>query len=150
MTVKTTPRDIRIATTEPDVRRCWSTFHELRPHLRSEDDFVERWRKQAVEGYRIVYVTDGDAIAAAAGYRLLNTMAWGHILYVDDLVALRTFQGTGLGTLLLQYLQAEARRARCDAVHLDTGYQRHAAHRAYLRNGFHIDCHHMAWRVDHA
>jgi hypothetical protein len=33
------------------------------------------------------------------------------------------------------------------AAYLDTGYQRHLAHRAYLGNGFHIDCHHMAWPV---
>jgi hypothetical protein len=33
-------------------------------------------------------------------------------------------------------------------VHLDTGYHRHLAHRAYLKNGFQIDCHHMAWRPD--
>jgi GNAT superfamily N-acetyltransferase len=74
-------------------------------------------------------------------------MAWGHVLYIDDLVALEAFHGAGLGTLLLQHLQAEARRAGCASVQLDTGYQRRLAHRAYLRNGFHLDCHHMAWPV---
>lgn len=45
---------------------------------------------------------------AAAGYRFLNTMAWGHILYIDDLVALQTSQrgsreyvAVEKGTLLL-------------------------------------------------
>ena len=141
-------RDIQVVANEADVRRCWPTFHELRPHLRSETEFVERWRKQSAEGYQIVYVTEGGAVAAAAGYRFFNTMAWGHILYIDDLVALPILRGKGLGTLLLQYVQAEARRAGCDSIQLDTGYQRHSAHLAYLRNGFRIDCHHMAWLVD--
>jgi len=143
-------RNIHIADTETEVRKCWPVFRELRPHLCSEEEFVERWRKQTDEGYRIVYVSENGTVAAAAGYRYLNTLAWGHILYIDDLVALRIFHHAGLGTLLLQHLQAEARRGGCTAVHLDTGYQRHLAHRAYLRNGFRIDCHHMACSVDHA
>ena len=148
MNVVSRARDIHAARIEADVRKCWPAFHELRPHLQSEDEFVERWRKQLEEGYQIVCVKDGDKVVAAAGYRFLNTMAWGHILYIDDLVALQTSHRTGLGTLLLQHLQNEARERGCDAVHLDTGYQRHLAHRSYLRNGFHLDCHHMAWRVD--
>jgi hypothetical protein len=40
-------------------------------------------------------------------------MAWGHILYIDDLVALPTSQGTGLGTLLLQHLQNDPMLAIC-------------------------------------
>jgi hypothetical protein len=32
-------------------------------------------------------------------------------------------------------------------VHLDTGYHRQAAHKAYLRNGFELNCHHLAWKV---
>lgn len=149
MRVTTKGPDIQLARTEADVRQCLPAFHELRPHLQSEHEFVERWRKQAQEGYQIVYIKEGDTVVAAAGYRFLNTMAWGYILYVNDLVVLRSSQRTGLGTMLLQHLQNEARERGCAAVHLDTGYQRHLAHRAYLRNGFHIDCHHMARSVDH-
>jgi GNAT superfamily N-acetyltransferase len=97
---------------------------------------VERWRVQTREGFQIVYIPEGDTVPAAAGYRFLNTLAWGHILYIDDLVAIAARHKTGLGTTLLQYLQEEARRVGCDAVHLDTGYLRHLAHVAYLRTGF--------------
>lgn len=141
-------RDVHVAKGEADVRKCWTAFRELRPHIPTEEEFVRRWHKQLNEGYQIVFVEEGDRVAAAAGYRFLHTMAWGHILYIDDLVALQAAHGTGLGTLLLQHLQKEAKERGCDAVHLDTGYQRHLAHRAYLRNGFRIDCHHMAWIVE--
>ncbi len=140
--------EIRIAREEDEVRRCWPAFHELRPHL-SEDEFLARWRVQAGEGYQIIYIPVGDRVPAAAGYRLLNTMAWGKILYLDDLVAMESSQKTGLGSALLRYLQDEARRLGCDALHLDTGYQRHLAHRAYFRNGFRMDCMHLAWKVPH-
>jgi GNAT superfamily N-acetyltransferase len=142
-------RDIRIARDEDEVRRCWPAFRELRPHLRSEEEFIARWRVQVGEGYQVAYIADGDRVPAAAGYRLMTTMAWGRILYLDDLVAMEASQGTGLGTALLKFLQDEARRLGCDAVHLDTGYHRHLAHRAYLRNGFRMDCMHLSWKVQH-
>lgn len=140
--------EIRVAREEEEVRRCWPAFKELRPHLQSADELVARWRVQAAEGYQILYVAAGNPVPAAAGYRFLNTLAWGKVLYLDDLVALRSAQGTGLGTALLLYLQDEARRLGCDALHLDTGYQRHLAHRAYFRNGFRMDCMHLAWKVE--
>lgn len=145
--MKATMADVRIAREEAEVRRCFNAYKELRPHLRSEDELVERWRVQTREGFQIVYIPEGDIVPAAAGYRFLHTVAWGHILYIDDLVAIAARHKTGLGSTLLQYLQEEARRMGCDAVHLDTGYQRHLAHLAYLRNGFHFNCHHLAWEV---
>jgi hypothetical protein len=48
---------------------------------------------------------------------------------------------------LLAWMQVQARALYCEAVHLDTGYHRHAAHKAYLRNGFELNCHHLAWAV---
>lgn len=139
--------EVQVAREEDEVRRCWPAFHELRPHL-TEEEFLARWRVQTAEGYQIIYIADGDRVPAAAGYRFLNTMAWGKILYLDDLVAMASSQRTGLGSALLRHLQDEARRLGCDALHLDTGYQRHLAHRAYFRNGFRMDCMHLAWKVE--
>lgn len=140
--------EVLIAREEDEVRKCWEAYKELRPHLRSADELVERWSLQRREGFQIIYIAEGDRAVAAAGYRFLNTLAWGHILYIDDLVAIASHHKTGLGTRLLKYLQEEARRRGCDAVHLDTGYQRHLAHLAYLRNGFRFNCHHLASEVN--
>jgi GNAT superfamily N-acetyltransferase len=129
-----------------DIQRCWPVFHELRPHL-TEAEYMRRWQAQREEGYRIVFIEFDDIVVAAAGFRLMNTMAWGKILYLDDLIALPTQQGRGWGSALLRWLQAEAQARQCDAVHLDTGYHRYAAHKAYLRHGFELNCHHLAWKA---
>jgi GNAT superfamily N-acetyltransferase len=141
--------DVQIASDEAEVRRCHSAFRELRPHLTTEDEFVVRWRRQTPEGYKLAYIAMGDRVPAAAGYRVMHTMAWGHIIYIDDLIAAEASRGTGLGRTLLLYIQDEARKLGCEAVHLDTGYQRHRAHGVYLRAGFELNCHHLAWQVDH-
>ncbi|GAB3802894.1 GNAT family N-acetyltransferase [Humibacter antri] len=136
---------IKIARTIAQARTCFPVFAELRPHL-DEESFLDRWQVQARAGYEIAYVQDDEGVVvAAAGYREMTTMAWGRILYLDDLIARSDHVGTGLGTALLRYLQDETRRRGCDELHLDTGYTRHAAHRSYLRNGFDMVCHHMAW-----
>ena len=102
--------EVRIACEESEVRRCFKAYKELRPHLKSDDELVERWRVQTREGFTMIYIAEGEEAMAAAGYRFLNTTAWGHIMYVDDLVALTSRHKSGLGTALLKYLQDEARR----------------------------------------
>lgn len=139
--------EIHIAKDEAAVRECFEVFHELRPHLRSANDLVERWRKQVPEGYEIVFIKEEGKVVAAAGYRFFHTMAWGSILYLDDLVVTPSSRGLGLGAALLHYVQKKAKDHGCDSVHLDTGYQRHLAHKSYLRNGFYLQCHHMAWEA---
>jgi len=68
--------DITEANNEEDVRRCWPAFQALRPHL-TGDEFIRRWKAQSEEGYRIVCIESGDTVVAAAGFRIMNTMAWG-------------------------------------------------------------------------
>ena len=140
-------REIHLAESEEQVRRCWPVFEELRENIATQEEFLRRWKIQREEGFRIAYLEVDGEVQAVAGYRVLNSMAWGRILYLDDLAALRSQHGDGLGTALLVFVQQEARRLGCEAVHLDTGYHRQRAHKAYLRNGFELSCHHLAWKV---
>lgn len=140
--------DVTIAADEAEVRSCWPVFSQLRPHLTGEEEFVKRWRVQRAEGYRILRAVEDGTALGAAGFRILHTMAWGRILYLDDLIVDESARGTGLGSRLLSELKEIARNEECDQVHLDTGYQRHAAHKAYLRAGFHLDCHHLAFALE--
>lgn len=142
--------EIHVALDEEAVRRCWPVFRELRQNIPSEQLFVDRWKRQHDEGYRIVFLERDGEVLAAGGFRILNTMAWGRILYLDDLAVLTAHQGTGLGAAVLRYVQDEARRSDCAAVHLDTGHHRHKAHKSYLRNGFEFRSHHLEWRVGDA
>ncbi|MEV7489389.1 GNAT family N-acetyltransferase [Streptomyces anulatus] len=77
-------------------------------------------------------------------------MARGRAVYLDDLCALTEHQGAGLGRAVLGFVQDEARRLGCGAVHLDTGYHRRRAHRTYLRSGFELSLHHLEWKATEA
>lgn len=118
---------------------AYLAMRELRPHLETVERFVESVNeRQRPEGYRLVASFDGADVAAAAGFRTGHSLAWGSFLYVDDLVTLDAFRRRGHAGRLLAWIAEEALRLGCDQLHLDSGTQRHDAHRLYLRGGYDI------------
>lgn len=129
-----------------DVRRCFRVFSHLRPNL-DEAEFVRRVQAQAAEGYNIAYIESGKEVVAAAGYRVLHFLAWGKVLYLDDLITDPERKKAGYGSALLEWVAQKGSELGCDELHLDTGYQRHDAHRLYLKNGLDLSCHHLSKKL---
>lgn len=125
-------------------------LRELRPDLPIDDDEVAARidQVQRPEGYRLFAVLPepGAPALAVAGVRRLSTLAWGDILYIDDLVTRSVARGRGAASALLTAVDDEAVRLGLDAVHLDSGHgiDRAAAHRTYLRHGYRISSHHFS------
>ncbi|EFC47340.1 GCN5-related N-acetyltransferase [Naegleria gruberi] len=130
--------------TPSQIASCLATYQELRPHLIDEQQFVlqiEHQQKQ--DGFRLNAISIGDEIVALVGYRIMTTTAWGKIVYIDDLVCKESHRGKGLGSQLLHFVDNFAKENGCKQVHLDSGYQRNAAHKVYLNNGYILGCHHF-------
>lgn len=124
---------------------AFAVMRVLRPHLESEDEFVARVNgAQRPEGYRLVASFADGEVVAAGGFRRLNTLAWGDVLYIDDLVTLQSYRSQGHAHRLLSWILAEGRRLGCVQIHLDSAPHRHAAHRLYLNEGFHISTFHFS------
>lgn len=130
--------------------RAMLALRENRAVMAATETFVE-WvdGKSRIEGFRLVasFVPGREDAAAVAGFRFLHTLAWGKVLYVDDLVTLPEFRSGGHGHMLLEWLLAEAKRLDCEQLHLDSGHHRHGAHRFYLNHGLHIDAHHFSRKL---
>ena len=138
--------EIRLARSDEEILACQPVMVQLRPHV-AGPGFLERVRRQATQGYLLVFVSrDGDAVACA-GYRYGENLAWGRFLYVDDLVTAQADRSRGYGERLFHWLVDEARRTGCEQLHLDSGVQRFAAHRFYLRECMDITSHHFALRL---
>ncbi len=133
-------------TSDDELAACFPAFLTLRPHL-SLDAFKQQVRRQQTQGYRIVAVRADEQVLSAAGYRFAEFLAWGKVLYIDDLTTLESARGHGHAGALLDWLIGQARQQGCNAVHLDSGYQRHAAHRLYLNKGFVLSSHHLALKL---
>lgn len=134
-----------LAESDSEIARCFACMQELRTHLNDVADFVARVRAQHAEsGYRIACLEDDGAVVCVAGFRVASFLAWGRILYVDDLSTSALARRRGHGGRMLEWLFARAREEGCGQVHLDSGVQRHDAHRLYLAKRFRISAHHFS------
>lgn len=133
--------------TDNEILACFEVMKYLRLHLEQEF-FVERVRQQYQQGYRLACIRENEQVVALMGYRFMDRLSWGKILYIDDLITHPNFQKQGYGTELLQWAEEIAREHHCQEIHLDSGYQRYAAHRLYLNKGFELSCHHLAKTVN--
>jgi GNAT superfamily N-acetyltransferase len=130
-----------------DLKRVYPVFAELRPHL-DEGTFIDQVQRQRAQcGYALVAGEVHGRLVSGAGYRLVEHLAWGKALYLDDLVTAATEHGHGYGGALLGWVIAEARRLGCGQFHLDSGTQRHAAHRLYLSRHLRISAFHFSMEL---
>lgn len=130
------------ATTDAEIASAFPVMRQLRPHL-DEATFVERVRAAERLGLRLVLHATGGRVVAVAGFRLIEQLKAGLVLYVDDLVTDEAERSRGHGDVLLHWLIAYAREQGCAAFELDSGVHRHGAHRFYLRHRMHISAYHF-------
>ncbi len=136
--------EIQLARDSEQIRSCYKVMHQLRPHLTSEQAFIEQVQRQIQTGYHLAYIQDDGQVKSLAGFRFLEFLAWGKVIYIDDLVSEATTRRDGYGGKILKWVIHEAKKAKCDQVHLDSGPQRYDAHRLYLNHGFKIIGHHFS------
>lgn len=134
---------VRRLETEADLRAAWPVVVQLRPHLDVET-LLAAVAAQRAEHYRCIGLFRGDACLGFAGYRIQHMLAHGRFLYVDDLVTDVEVRGQGIGGVLLDWLEAEARQAGCAGLQLDSGTQRLEAHAFYFGRSLRVTSFHFA------
>ena len=138
---------IVIARTAAQIRRCYPVMRELRTHIESLAEFVERVTRQQRDGYLLAFLEADGEIRAVAGYRYLESLFAGKFLYVDDLVTRERDRSRGFGAQLFDWLMDEARAHGCADMQLDSGVQRFDAHRFYLMKRMKIASYHFSIKI---
>lgn len=117
-----------------DLMRAYPILKELRTSL-SWDDFVYHY-EQAKERdhYCLVGIENGGELVAIMGYRVLHDFAHGKHLYIDDLVTTAKSRSSGMGTILLEFAEQEAKRMQCKGLRLCTGIENEGGKRFYERH----------------
>lgn len=143
MTAAAKSIDIRILTVEADLRAVWPLVSQLRPEF-DEDRFVAQMQRQIAQSCRATALYDEDgAPRAFACWRVMEMLAVGKHVYVDDLVTDSAVRSRGFGKRMLDWLKVEARRLGCVRLQLDSGTHRQDAHAFYLREGLRIEAFHF-------
>lgn len=108
----------------------WPVMRQLRNTL-SEEQFLARVKAAQGQGYRLCAAFHEGRPVGAIGWRIVNDLASGRSLYIDDLVADEAARGMGVGRLLMNFARGEAVRLGCDQLRLNSGFQRKGAHAFY-------------------
>jgi GNAT superfamily N-acetyltransferase len=132
------------AKTPAEIGGCFAVIQELRPRLKDKEAFIAQIKRQIQEGYMFVFMQEGSETVACMGFRMFETLPWGKILYIDDLVTREKSRKKGYAETLIAYAVDQGRIHHCQEIHLDSGHHRHDAHRFYLNQGFTLYCHHFA------
>jgi len=135
--------EIRLLESDDELRAAFPVMNQLRTHL-TEDEYMKRVAHQrANEAYQIVAVYDEGEIRALAGFRIAMALAHGKYLYVDDLVSDEASRSKRYGAKVVDWMCEYGKREGCTSLHLDSGVQRHDAHRFYLRERMDIVFYHF-------
>ncbi|MEN9868309.1 MAG: Aminoalkylphosphonate N-acetyltransferase [Pseudomonadota bacterium] len=133
---------IRIAQTDEQILACFSAMQQLRPHLQ-EAEFLPFVRLMMDEGYRLACFEQDGQVLGVAGFKISHNFYLTKRCYVEDLVTIESARGQGVGEKLFDWLSEHAKAQQCRAIHLDSGVQRHGAHKFYLNRDMKIVCHHF-------
>ena len=131
------------ATSDEQILQTRDVMLDLRPGVPVDGYLAMVRRMMASDGYRLTAVVERGVTRAVAGYRYLEMLYCGKILYVDDLNTDPQCRSKGYGRLLMDWLKKEARANGCRELHLDSGVQREQTHRFYFREGLTINCYHF-------
>ncbi|MCP4810765.1 MAG: GNAT family N-acetyltransferase [Proteobacteria bacterium] len=120
----------------------------MRGHL-DEDTYVTQVaHQQQHDNYTVAALFHDGEIRAVAGFRLATGLALGHYVYIDDLVTDDTARSEGFGGKLMAWVGQYGKDRGCTSLHLDSGVQRHSAHRFYLRERMDIVFYHFRSMLD--
>ena len=134
------------AKTVEDIEFAAEAILAFRPNLDPETYVEQVLLLMKGENFELAYIPSNENKKAAAfvGYRTMNMLRTGKIIYIDDLFTLPEYRGKGFAGGLLNYVEQQALINNIGAVHLDSGFSLHPAHRLYLSTGYFLACHHFA------
>ncbi|HTF02952.1 MAG TPA: GNAT family N-acetyltransferase [Bacteroidia bacterium] len=138
---------IKIAETDAELIACFPAMKELRPLL-EQDAYLVMVKRMIKGGYYLAMLEleNGD-VPCVGGFRIDEMFHRGKGVYVDDLSTMEIYRSKGYGAQVIDFIVAFCKDKGCECIHLDSGVQRFAAHRFYLRKGFDITAHHFAKKI---
>ena len=138
---------ISSALTDEQILATRDVMRQLRPAIASEAYLPTVRRMMNSDNYQLAALLDHGRVRAVAGYRFMEMLYCGRVLYVDDLNTDDQCRSAGFGKLLMDWLKHQATAHGCAELHLDSGVQREQTHRFYFRERLTISAYHFRVRL---
>ena len=128
--------ELRKLVTVADMLQHWRLITQLTAGL-TEQAYARMLPEMVAHNYFQVAAFESGECIAMSGYWLGHKLYCGKYLEIDNFVVDEAHRSSGVGGLLLEWLEAEARRKGCVLMMLDAYVENFKAHRFYYRHGFH-------------
>ena len=102
------------------------------------EELRRRLEVMSTHHYHCIAAFDGEQIVGVAGYWLGARFYCGEFMDVDNVVVDESLRSHGIGSLMMDWLEAKARELGCKVVVLDSYVTFAGAHRFYFRQGYEI------------
>jgi GNAT superfamily N-acetyltransferase len=137
---------LKLAQNDNEIADCFQVMKQLRTEL-VDDSFVPLIRELMADGYHLVYLRDETQVVCVAGFKISKNLFFGKHLYVEDLSTLDSERSKNYGKQIMAWLCNLVATENCNAIHLDSGVQRHRAHKFYLNRNMNIASYHFVERI---
>ena len=124
-----------------EIASIYPLVKQLSPYV-SRAEFNARLRAMLPLGYRAVGGFRGKKLLAASGFWVGMRFWCGKQFDIDNFVVDKACRGDGIGEQLLEWLEAVARKEKCELMVLDAYVHNMMAHRFYHKMGFAITGYH--------
>ena len=98
----------------------FAVMRQLRTHL-IEGECLGIIKRLRHSGYRMAAVVEAGEVRYIAGFSIVEFLAHGKFLYVDDLVAAENACSEGHAKRMLDWLTGVDREEGCRSLQLDSG-----------------------------
>ena len=134
---------IQEAINDEQILATREVMRQLRPRIAPDEYLSTVRRMMQTDGYHLAALYEDGIVRAVAGYRFIEMLYCGKIMYVDDLNTDEQARSKGHGKTLMDWLKTAARERGCGQLHLDSGVQRESTHRFYFRERLTINSYHF-------
>ena len=128
-----------------ELGRIYPLIRQLNPALK-KPEFSRRLATMPGLGYHVVGAFSGKMLVGCSGFWLRTRFWCGPEMDIDNFVVDGKRRGHGIGEALLAWLDARARKERCELMVLDVYSNNVLAQRFYHRHGFTLTGYHMTKR----
>jgi len=123
---------------EAEILAEFDLILQINPEI-TKEKFQKILPKMLHGGYRLVGVFNKDKCVGIGGFWIRHAI-WcaGAFLQPDNLVVDKKYRGQGIGKMMLDWFEDEAKRNGCKLVALESYAANHKSHAFYMREKFHI------------
>jgi GNAT superfamily N-acetyltransferase len=128
---------IREIKTTADFEVAYPLVKQVAPHL-TKATYRKQLALMRARGYRCIAAFDNKRMLGLSGFWEITRFWSGPYIEPDNVVVDDSARGKGVGRALMQWLEDEAERQRCNIVKLDSYATNHDSHKFYHREGYAI------------